>query len=248
MPGVGEILLRPFLPRDVRLRLRHQRIDGEASKRTGYILATPDLAVTLVKAVDGREPGRGMRLVPKPPNGWRATRYGTTEWGQWYTFGAVEWDGRHITVIDARRSVGGWRPTPGGLRPGFDAVEIFRAGARPAGSGECLDRVAAVVTVGLAGRHLQRILLLDEEARELLSIPARGFVEADLVRFAEAAGICYRSYAFTLAKFASLRASPSALCEALFPRSARRAKLAISEFEFGVVDDWFSRPDGIPGY
>jgi len=233
-------LLRPFLPPDVRLRLRHQRLDADATKRSYRYLATADLDVTLVKAVDGSGAGRGMRLVPEAPPGMAGTRSpGKTERGRWYWYGAVEWDYQHITVVGTK-SEGVWEPASGGLRPGFDAVEIFQAGRRPPGCGECLKPVAAIVTVGLTGRHMQRVYFLDAESRSLGHIPAPGFAEDDLVRLAEAAGIAYRRYAFTLARFASLRVLPPGLCEALFTRSARRAKLVREEVE--VVDDWYSDP------
>lgn len=237
------ILMWPFLPREVRLRLRHQHLDGEASKRTAYLLATPDIAVTLLRAADSHTPGRGMRLVPTLSAYSRpAARIGTTELGRWYRCGAMEWDGERVTVVGPRRPNGEWMPTPGGLLPGFDAVEVFGAGGRPTGSGECRDRIAAIATVGLVGRHLQRILFLDEEARELASIPAQGFAEDDLLRFAEAAGIAYRSYAFAMRNFSSLRVSPGRLCEALFTRSALRVKLVSDDLD--DTTNWHSETLG----
>ena len=83
-----------------------------------------------------------------------------------------------------------------------------------------------------------RVVFLDEESRDLGWVPAPGFVEDDLVAFAQAAGVAYRSYALTLGKFSSLRVSPSALCETLFTRSARRVRLVGDQFE--SVEGWYS--------
>jgi hypothetical protein len=227
-------LARPFLPPEtrLRLRLRHQRLDAEAGKRAGWRLRIPEVTVTLVKAVDSSGPGRGMRLVP--------TLSGNVGYqARWCRLGAMEWDHRRVTIIgDLGRGV--WAPDAGGLRPGFDPVEVRQAGRRPTGTGECLDRLAAIATVGLAGHVLQRIVFLDGEARELGWIPAPYFAEADVIRFAQAAGIPYRGYAFTFAGFSSTRVSPPELCEALFTRSARRMKLISDELDAG--DDWFSDP------
>ena len=243
MSIITNALTWPFLTPDVKLRLRHQRLDAEG-KRARWALEVPDVAVKLVKAIDERDkPGRdpGMRLVPVPPNGKPTYHHPNTPFAAWYSHGGVEWDHRRVTVTGTRDSAV-WAPDAGGLRPGFDAVEVFKAGRRPPGSGHCLARVAAIATVGLAGHSLQRIVFLDAEARDLGWIPAPYFKEEDVIRFARAAGIAYRSYAFTLAGFSSALVSPLALCEALFTRSARRVKFVSDELDTG--NDWLSGPKG----
>ena len=234
----------PFLTPDAKLRLRHQRLDAEAGKRAGWALEIPDVAVKLLKAVDepdkrGRDPG--MRLVPVSPSGKYPYPHSRTPFAAWYSYGAMEWDHQRVTVTGERGSAT-WAPDPGGLRPGFDAVEVFQAGRRPTGSGNCLARVAAIATVGLAGHGLRRIVFLDAEARDLGWVPAPHFKEEDVIKLARAAGIAYRSYAFTFAGFSSARVSPSALCDALFTRSARRVKFVSEEFDPG--SDWFLDPRG----
>jgi hypothetical protein len=99
----------------------------------------------------------------------------------------------------------------------------------------CLPELIAVLCgrpgFGLAGRHLQRIIILDPEARSLGWIPALGLAQDDLIELTKAAGISYRSYGITLARFTSLQVSPSALCEALFVHSAAQVKLVGGEIE-----------------
>jgi RNA polymerase sigma-70 factor (sigma-E family) len=66
MSRLTNALARPFMPPDVRLRLRHQRLDEEAARRRGWILRAPEVSVTLVKAVDSPA-GRaslGRRRLP----------------------------------------------------------------------------------------------------------------------------------------------------------------------------------------
>lgn len=238
------VLTWPFLTPDVKLQLRHQHFDAEAGKRAGWALRVPDVDVKLVKAVDdpdkrGRDPG--LRLVPVPPNGKYPSPYTDAPFAAWYSRGAMEWDHQRVTVTGTRGSAV-WAPAAGGLRRGFDAVEVFQAGRRPTGSGNCLARVAAIATVGLAGHGLRRIVFLDAEARDLGWIPAPYFNEDDVIKFARAAGIAYRSYAFTLARLSPSQVSPSALCEALFTRSARRVKFISDELDTG--SDWVSDPRG----
>lgn len=234
----------PFLTPEVKLQLRHQSLDAKAGKRAGWALEIPDVAVELVKAVDepykpGRDPE--MRLVPVPPKGKYPRPYPNSPFAAWYGNGAVEWDHRRVTVTGAKGSAV-WAPDAGGVRRGFDAVAVFRAGRRPAGSGNCLVRVAAIATVGLAGHALRRIVFLDAEARDLGWVPAPHFKEEDVIEFARAAGIAYRSYAFTLKGFSSARVSPPALCDALFTQSARRVKFVSDELDTG--SDWFSSAKG----
>lgn len=226
MGELRTLLMWPFLPADARLRLRQQRYDAEAANRAPWVLETPDLSVTLITGVEGGTPGRGMSLRPTPPPGIDRAWSNALERRWWYAYGAIEWDGLAVAVVGERigRDVR-WEPTPGGLRPGFDAVEVFEARRRPTTSGECPDRIAAIATVGPKGHHVQRIYFLDEEARDLGWVPGSGFAEEDVMRFAAAAGIAYRRYAFTFAKFSTLRVTPSRLCEVLFVRSARRARL-----------------------
>ncbi|ACU70924.1 hypothetical protein Caci_2004 [Catenulispora acidiphila DSM 44928] len=255
MSKLTTTLLWPFLAPDVRLRLRHQRLDAEAPKRAGWALQIPEVKVTRVKAVDGALDGtgggpgsrRGMRLTPVAPSPWKQqqTMVGTRPIDRWLRSGAMEWDGRRVTIAGSLRT-GTWIPREGGLIPDFDAAEVARAGRRPFGTGECERHLAAIATVGLAGRHLKRIVFLDAEARELGWIPAPYFAQDDVIRFAQAAGIAYRSYAFTFAGYSSTRLSPEKLCEALFTRSARRVKLMGD----GASDesDWLSDPTRSRGY
>ncbi|MEY9930784.1 hypothetical protein ABH926_005431 [Catenulispora sp. GP43] len=230
----------PFLTSDVKLRLRHQRLDAAAGKRAGWALEVPDVAVKLVKAVDdpckpGRDPG--MRLVPVSSSAKYPPRYSNSPFAAWYSHGAIEWDHHRVTVTGTRGSAA-WAPDAGGLRRGFDAVEVFQAGRRPTGSGNCLARVAAIATVGLAGHGLRRIVFLDAETRDLGWIPASYFKEEDVIEFARAVGIAYRSYAFTLAGFSATQVWPPALCDALFTPSARRVKFVGDELDMG--NDWVS--------
>lgn len=227
----------PFLTPDVKLRLRHQRFDAEAAKRAGWALEVPDVAVKLVKAVDNRyKPGRdpGVRLVPVSPSG-KYPPPSSSPLAAWYSHGAIEWDHQRVTVTGTKGSAA-WAPDTGGLRRGFDAVEVFQARRRPPGSGHCLARVAAIATVGLAGHSPQRIMFLDAETRDLGWIPAAYFKEEDVIELARAVGIAYRSYAFTLAGFSSTQVWPPALYEAVFTRSARRVKFVGDELDPG--NDW----------
>ncbi|MBS2551518.1 hypothetical protein KGQ19_32085 [Catenulispora sp. NL8] len=238
MSRIKLALARPFMTPDTRLLLRHQRLDAEAGKRAGWALQIPDVEVRLVTAVNKRGPDLGKWLVPQS-KGKRGVRYtGDTAIGRWYRHGAMKWDHQRVTIAGSN-GTGVWLPETGGLLPGFDAVEVFQAHRRPTGSGECRSRIAAIATVGLAGRALQRIVFLDAEARELGWIPAPYFAEDDVMKFAQAAGIAYRRYAFTLARFSSARVSPTQLCEALFTRSALRVKLMSEEFS---TNDWLTDP------
>jgi hypothetical protein len=224
MPRLRLFLMSPFLPVDTRFRLRQQLLDREAAEIAQYVLDTPDVSVASVEAVDGRRSARGARLSP-PSGGGRVVSSAQTPVGGWYTIGRVDWNGEQVTVSGDTGRSGRWEPEQGGLLPGFDAVEVFRAGRRPVTSGECPDRVAAIAAITLAGPRLDWVYFLDQESRELGSISAAGLDEDDLVRVTEEAGIAYRCYALTLARFSSLHVSPSGLCEVLFPRSARRVKL-----------------------
>jgi hypothetical protein len=192
---------------------------------------------------DPYKPGRDpdVRLVPVPPNGKYPPANSTSPYAAWYSHGAIEWDHQRVTVTGTKGSAV-WAPDAGGLRRGFDPVEVFQAGRRPPGSGHCLARVAAIATVGLAGHSLQRIVFLDAETRDLGWIPAPYFQEEDVIKLARAVGIAYRSYAFTLAGFSSTQVWPPALCDALFTRSARRVKFVGDELDAG--NDWSS---GSPG-
>ena len=238
MSIIANALTWPFLTPGGKLHLRHQHLDGEADKRAGWALRVPGVAVELVKAADGpskRGHDPGVRLVPVPPNGKYPSVYRSTLLATWYSQGAIEWDSRQVTVTGTKGSAI-WAPDRGGFRPGFEPVEVFRAGRRPMGSGNCLARVAAIATVGLAGRSLQRIVFLDAETRDLGWLPACYFREDDVIGFARAVGIAYRSYAFTFERFSSAQVSPSMLCEALFTRSARWVKFVNDELNTG--NDW----------
>ena len=240
-------LMRPFLPQDARLRLKHQRLEAEGINRHSYLFKTPGISVTLVNAVDAagaKADAQPRQLLPTRPSGSRSraassrpTLYDETPVGEWYASGGLQWSGRSLSVTGPRGK-GIWYPAPGGLRPGFEVEEIFQAGQRPVGTGECHFGVAALIAVGLAGRHLQRIIILDPEARSLGWIPTLGQAEDDLIEFTKAAGISYRSYGITLARFTSLQVSPSALCEALFVRSAVHVKLVSEEIE--TQESWFA--------
>jgi hypothetical protein len=238
MSLLANALTWPFLTPGGKLQLRHQHLDAKAEKRAGWALQIPGVSVHLAKAVDGpRKPGPdpGVRLVPVPPRGKYPFPYRSTLFATWYSQGAIEWDRQHVTVTGTKGSAA-WAPDHGGLRPGFEALEVFRAGRRPAGSGYCLARVAAIATVGLAGRSLQRIVFLDAATRGLGWLPAYYFHEDDVIGFAGAAGIAYRSYAFTFEHFSSMQVSPSMLCDALFTRSARWVKFVDDELSAG--HDW----------
>lgn len=238
-------LMRPLLPPDVRQRLKHQRLEAESANRHSYLFTTPGISVTLVKAVDAASAdAEPRRLIPARPSGDRSratssrpNSYDETPIGQWYASGGLHWSGGSLSVTGPRGQ-GIWYPARGGLRPGFEVAEIFQAGQRPVGTGECHFGVAALAAVGLAGRHLQRIIILDPEARSLGWIPTLGLAENDLIELTKAAGISYRSYGITLARFTSLQVSPAGLCEALFVRSAVRVKLVSKEIE--TQENWFA--------
>lgn len=238
MPKLKDALAWPFMAPEDRLRLRHQRMDAEAAKRRGWALQMEDISVTLVTAVEGSVAGGDeLRLAPAGHGGGVHVSFAGTALDRWFKMGSMEWDALRIR-ISGDYGTGVWYPETGGLRPGFDAAEILRAGHRPIGSGECLRRVAAIATVGLAGRHIQRILFLDAEARELAWLPAKYFAEDDIIRLAQAAGIAYRRYAFTFARYSSTQISPRGLCEVLFPRSARRVKVVSEDLD--AETNWFS--------
>lgn len=234
------LLLRPALPPETRLRLRQQRLDEEADRRSRYLLTTPDLSVTLAVAVDGHGSPEEVRVFPRLPGStWQPSP--VSEVGRWCANGAIHWADGRLSAVGATGWAARWRPEPGGLLPGFDAAEVAAAGLRPATSGQSRDRIAAIAAVGLARHHVQRVYFLDAEFRELDRLPALGLVEADLVRVAEAAGIAYRRYVLSIAKFASLRVSPHSLCEVLFPRSARPTAARPDGED---LTDWFSEYPG----
>jgi hypothetical protein len=99
--------------------------------------------------------------------------------------------------------------------------------------------VAAIASVGLAGRHVHRIYLLDAESRAFGWIPAPNFAEAEVVAVAAAAGVAYLRYVITLAGFSSLRVTPEKVCEGIFPKSTERVVLDHSET---LSDDWIGAP------
>ena len=244
MSKIANALTWPFLPPDVKLQLRHRRLDAGADKRAGWALQIPDVAVNLVKAVDdadrsGRDPG--MRLVPVPPNGKYPSPYLNAPFAAWYSHGAIEWDHQRVTVTGTKGSAV-WAPDLNGLRPGFDAVEVFQARRRPTGSGHCLSgwppsRPWASPATGFSGS-------CSSMPRHGISAGCRRryFNEDDVIKFARAVGVPYRSYAFTLARVSSARVSPHALFEALFTQSARRVTFVSDEVNTG--NDWFSDRKG----
>lgn len=215
-------LMRPLLPEDTRIRLRQQCYDAEAANRSRRILTTPDLAVTIAVAVDGA--GTGDNATP------------------WSSYRSAIWNGQKVVVPGWRGKATSvqWFPQPGGFLPGFDPADVARAGVRPAPSGECPSRIAAIATVGLAGHHVSRLYFLDAECHDLLHSCTRlspeieRGLEDDLISVADSAGIAYRRYALTLARYSSLRVSPEKVCDVLFPRSARRVRLGSEE------EDWYT--------
>ena len=212
------VLARPFLPPDARLRLRQQHRDELADEDVRAVLS---------------EQGVSVRSAAAAAGGWTS---GSTRWP---ALGSVDWDGSRLRMVGASGRSAEWYPVSGGLRPGFDAVEVSAARFRPPTSGECPGRVAAVAAVGLAGHRVCRVYFLDAESRSLSWIPVAAFAEDHHTRLAKMAGVEYHQYELTLAGYSSARVSPAGLCEALFPSSVRQVKLT-SEYELSEsVEQWY---------
>ena len=241
MSKIANTLTWPFLPPDVKLQLRHRRLDAGADKRAGWALQIPDVAVKLVKAVDdadraGRDPG--MRLVPVP-----AQREVPVSLSQRAVRRVVQpWRDR-VGTISASRS-----PEPRVLLCGRPTSMVCDGGSTPS---RC-SRLAV-------GRPARATACLGWLPSRPWVWPATGFSGScsSMPRHGISAGCRrptsmrttssssrgpsaspYRSYAFTLAHVSSARVSPHALFEALFTQSARRVTFVSDEVNTG--NDWFS--------
>jgi hypothetical protein len=210
MPELIPRLMAPFLPVETRCRLRQQRFDAEAAKKAVRLLALPGVSVTVLRSTTGSRSWRDASLVPT------SAFSHAGEW--WFTKGALGWDGNLLTVTGTHDSSPSWPTAQGGVRPGFGAEEVALAGFRPVGSGECPGSVVEIASVGLQGHPARRLYFLDEESHHLTMTPARGFTEEQLSDFAHHAGVAFRTYALTTGGVTT----PDAMCEVLFPRSARR--------------------------
>jgi len=210
MPELIPRLLAPFLPAETRYRLRQQRLDAEAAEKAVQVLTLAGVSVTVLRSTAGAGSWREATLVPNPTSGHMAAR--------WITKGGLAWDGKLLTVNGDNDSSPRWPTARGGVRPGFGADEVAQAGGRPVGSGECPASVVEIASVALHGHPARRLYFLDEESHHLTMTPARGFTEEKLTEFAGHAGVVFRTYSLTTGAVTT----PDALCEALFPRSARR--------------------------
>ncbi|NUP49968.1 MAG: hypothetical protein HOW97_22050 [Catenulispora sp.] len=216
MPELIPRLMTPFLPVETRYRLRQHKIDDEAAGKAARVLASPGVSVTVRRSTTGAGSWREARLVPVPSVGH------TGAW--WYTKGGLAWDGTVLTVTGSLKATGSWRTAQGGVKPGFGAAEVAQAGVRPPGSGECPSTVVEIAAVGIGDLPVRRLYFLDEESRHLTMTPFRGFTDAKLSEFVQHAGVVFRTYSLTTGG----ATTPDAMCEFLFPRSARR-RLVISE-------------------
>lgn len=207
-------LMARFVPEEAGYRLRQQRLDAEAARRTRRVVRLAGVSVTVVNSSTGAPSGRKVELIPK--SGLRNVH------SPWLDYGRLSWNGTRITAVGDNGSAGGWPVQEGGVRPGFGAEAVAEAGWRPVTSGECPASVAEIATVGLGGRPIRRLYLLDEESRHLTMLPARGLLEDRIIAFTNAVGLAYRAYSITT----SGRVHPDVLCDdVLFPRSARRIRL-----------------------
>lgn len=223
MPELIPRLMAPFLPVETRYRLRQHKIDDEAAGKAARVLASAGVTVTVRRSTTGAGSWRETRLVPVPAYGH------TAAW--WYTKGGLAWDGTFLTVTGGHEATGSWRTAQGGVKPGFGAAEVAEAGYRPAGSGECPSSVVEVAAVGIGEHPARRLFFLDEESHQLTMTPFRGFTDAKLTEFAQHAGVVFRTYSLTTGGVTS----PDAMCEFLFPRSARRRPVISENSELA---DW----------
>ncbi|WP_194894398.1 hypothetical protein [Catenulispora pinisilvae] len=233
-------------PPETKYRMTQQNLDLQAAKKTARVLSTPGLSVTSRKAVDGKEPGPPSRIKASangsysPPKGAGFTYpNGRSELRSWYLSAEIVWDGKALTATGNFGRPRTWEPAPKGLRPGTDAAEIFRHGSRPMTSGECPTQIAAIATVGLSGYELNRVVFLDEDARELSRFSMVGFTEDDMMRIAAAAGIAYRSYILAIGGYSTMKLGLSDFCEALFPHNAAHSLLLSYDLQ---ESGWWRRP------
>jgi hypothetical protein len=229
---MSELLRRamtPFLPVEARYRLRQQRIDVEAARVALRVLETDGISANVL----------GTAFLERPATR-RPTATSSVSRQQpgWFDHGRLQWDGTSIFVMGEYVAGSRWRPQRGGLRPGFGADEVSEARRRPVGSGECPEKVAAIAVVALQGHALRRVYLLDEESHSLAATPMQGLSGQDLVALADSAGVAFHAYSLAtgnpLVPLGSV--PPDVLCDALFPRSARRLKVA-NRFE--EANDWW---------
>lgn len=207
-------LVTPFLREDVRHRVRQQRLDAEAARRAVRVLAVPGVSVTVVNSSAGVRSETRAELVPT--SGLSHLR------SPWLDYGKLSWDGTRITAVGGNGLEGRWLVRDSGVKPGFGAEEVARAGLRPMTSGNCPASVAEIAAVGLGDRAIRRLYLLDEESRRLTMLPARGLAEDHIAAFADDAGLRFRVYSI----IAGGRVSPNVLCDdVLFPRSSRQVRL-----------------------
>jgi len=143
-----------------------------------------------------------------------------------------------VTAVGDNNSEGRWLVREGGVKPGFGAEEVARARLRPVTSGECPASVAEIAAVGLEGRPIRRLYLLDEESRRLTLLPARGLTEDRIAAFANDAGLGFRAYSITTGG----RVHPDVLCDdVLFPRSSRQVRL-VRRLSEDAEWQWTGRP------
>jgi hypothetical protein len=191
-------LMTRFVPEEARYRVRQQRLDAEAARRSRRVIRLTGVSVTLVNSSAdssadssvGVRPRKGRaELVPTP-----ALRYVHSPW---LDYGRLTWDGTRLTATGDNGSAAGWLVQEGGVKPGFGAEEVAEAGWRPVTSGECPTSVTEIAAVSLGGRAIRRLYLLDEESRQLTMLPARGLPEDRIIAFATNVGIEYRAYSIT---------------------------------------------------
>jgi hypothetical protein len=223
---MGELirrLMRPALPADTRYRLRQQGMDAEIARRALRVLGRSDVLVGLRRAVPGHlSPESFMLCVARRP-GVPLAEANTM----------FSWSGEQLLVFAEGGAVARLSPRPasGGVLPGFGAHEVAAARCRPMTSGECPALLAEVAAVAFAGGSIRRVYFLDEESRELTSVPADGLSEEKLAGLAAHIGVPFRVYSFRMAR----RFRPQRWCEVLFPPSARRHRLVNPLKERG---DW----------
>lgn len=222
-------LMVPFLPVETRYRLKQHRLDMEAAKKAVRVLSLPGVSVTVLRSTSGARSWQEISLVPTP------TPPHLTAW--WFTKGGLAWDGKLLTVTGSNDSSPRWPTAQGGVRTGFGADEVAQTRCRPVASGECPNSVVEIASVALQGHPARRLYFLDEESRHLTMTPARGFTEDKIADFADHAGVIFRTYALTTGGVTT----PDAMCEALFPRSARRRQV-ISESNQSVEWQWHGWP------
>lgn len=229
MPELIPRLMTPFLPVEARYRLKQHRLDMEAAEKAVRVLSLAGVSVTVLRSTTGARSWRETSLVPNPTSGHMSA------W--WFTKGGLGWDGNLLTVTGGNGSSPRWPTAQGGVQTGFGADEVAQAGCRPVTSGECPNSVVEIASVALQGHPARRLYFLDEESRHLTMTPARGLTEEKLADFAGHAGVNFRTYSLTTGAVTT----PDAMCEALFPRSARRCQV-ISEHSPSAEWQWHGWP------